>query len=116
MGPIFLAYPRRQRRLLARRNQHAARCGNVSRVANRRRPASGTVAPRRAGQLVEVASPGGGCCKFGDKPVSGKGKRKKIEAVGYMRTSSASNVGADKDSEQRQRTGIEAYAKHAGSS
>src|ERR1700684_2062661 len=45
---------------LARRNQHAARCGNVSRMANWRRPASGTVAPRRAGQLVEVASPGGG--------------------------------------------------------
>ena len=85
-------------------------------MANWRRPASGTVAPRRAGQLVEVASPGGGCCKFGDKPMSGKGKRKKIEAVGYMRTSSVSNVGADKDSEQRQRTGIEAYAKHAGSS
>jgi hypothetical protein len=48
--------------------------------------------------------------------MSGKGKRKKIEAVGYMRTSSVSNVGADKDSEQRQRTGIEAYAKRAGSS
>jgi DNA invertase Pin-like site-specific DNA recombinase len=46
--------------------------------------------------------------------MSGKGKNKKVEAVGYMRTSSASNVGADKDSEQRQRTAIEAYAKHAG--
>jgi DNA invertase Pin-like site-specific DNA recombinase len=46
--------------------------------------------------------------------MSGKGKHKKVEAVGYMRTSSASNVGADKDSEQRQRTAIEAYAKHAG--
>ena len=29
--------------------------------------------------------------------MSGKGKRKKIEAVGYMRTSSVSNVGADKE-------------------
>ena len=32
----------------------------------------------------------------------GKGKRK-IEAIGYMRTSSATNVGRDKDSEVRQR-------------
>jgi DNA invertase Pin-like site-specific DNA recombinase len=31
-----------------------------------------------------------------------------------MRTSSATNVGADKDSERRQRSAIEACAKHAG--
>jgi DNA invertase Pin-like site-specific DNA recombinase len=31
-----------------------------------------------------------------------------------MRTSSATNVGADKDSERRQRSAIEAYAKRAG--
>ena len=37
-----------------------------------------------------------------------------IEAVGYMRTSSSTNVGADKDSEKRQRAAIEAYAKSAG--
>jgi DNA invertase Pin-like site-specific DNA recombinase len=37
-----------------------------------------------------------------------------IEAVGYMRTSSSTNVGADKDSEKRQRIAIEAYAKSAG--
>lgn len=36
------------------------------------------------------------------------------EAVGYMRTSSATNVGADKDSEKRQRAAIEAYAADAG--
>src|SRR6185369_15815420 len=37
-----------------------------------------------------------------------------IKAVAYMRTSSAANVGADKDSESRQRLAIEAYAAHAG--
>src|SRR6476469_3646331 len=35
-------------------------------------------------------------------------------AVAYLRTSSASNVGADKDSDQRQRAAIEAFAKSAG--
>jgi TPR repeat protein len=40
--------------------------------------------------------------------------RKKILAVGYMRTSSATNVGADKDSEKRLRAAIEAFAKRAG--
>jgi hypothetical protein len=29
--------------------------------------------------------------------------RNQVEAVGYLRTSSATNVGADKDSERRQR-------------
>lgn len=37
-----------------------------------------------------------------------------IEAVAYMRTSSATNVGADKDSEKRQRAAIELYARDAG--
>jgi DNA invertase Pin-like site-specific DNA recombinase len=40
--------------------------------------------------------------------------QKKITAFAYLRTSSAANVGDDKDSEQRQRTSIEAYAKRAG--
>lgn len=35
-------------------------------------------------------------------------------AVGYMRTSSAANVGEDKDSQQRQRAAILAYARSAG--
>jgi DNA invertase Pin-like site-specific DNA recombinase len=35
-------------------------------------------------------------------------------AVAYLRTSSAANVGADKDSETRQRLAIEAYAAAAG--
>jgi DNA invertase Pin-like site-specific DNA recombinase len=35
-------------------------------------------------------------------------------AVAYLRTSSASNVGADKDSEKRQRVAISEYAGHAG--
>src|SRR4029079_14474124 len=41
-------------------------------------------------------------------------KGKKVEAVAYIRTSSAANVGADKDSDKRQRTAIEGYAKRAG--
>ena len=40
--------------------------------------------------------------------------RKKIQAVAYLRTSSAANVGADKDSDKRQRAAIAAYAKSAG--
>jgi DNA invertase Pin-like site-specific DNA recombinase len=35
-------------------------------------------------------------------------------AVAYLRTSSAANVGADKDSDKRQRTAINAYAKANG--
>jgi len=41
-------------------------------------------------------------------------KRNLVSAVGYMRTSSASNVGADKDSEKRQRAAIERFAKASG--
>ena len=37
-----------------------------------------------------------------------------IKAVAYLRTSSAANVGADKDSERRQREAIEAFARSAG--
>jgi len=36
------------------------------------------------------------------------------KAVGYLRTSSKANVGADKDSDKRQRAAIEAFAKAAG--
>ena len=40
---------------------------------------------------------------------------KKLQlAVAYLRTSSAANVGADKDSDKRQRAAIEAFAKRAG--
>jgi hypothetical protein len=41
-------------------------------------------------------------------------KGKRVEAVGYMRTSSAANVGDGKDSEARQRKAIEGYAKASG--
>ena len=41
-------------------------------------------------------------------------KRNRLDAVAYMRTSSATNVGLDKDSEKRQRAAIERYAKRAG--
>jgi DNA invertase Pin-like site-specific DNA recombinase len=39
---------------------------------------------------------------------------KKVEAVAYIRTSSAANVGADKDSDKRQRVAVEGFAKRAG--
>jgi hypothetical protein len=41
-------------------------------------------------------------------------KGKTVEAVAYIRTSSAANVGADKDSDKRQRAAIEGYARRAG--
>jgi DNA invertase Pin-like site-specific DNA recombinase len=41
-------------------------------------------------------------------------RKELIEAVAYLRTSSAANVGADKDSEKRQRAAIEAFARSAG--
>jgi DNA invertase Pin-like site-specific DNA recombinase len=40
-------------------------------------------------------------------------KNTRTKAVAYLRTSSAANVGADKDSETRQRKAIAAYAKGA---
>ncbi len=43
-----------------------------------------------------------------------KSMREAKRAVGYLRTSSAANVGPDKDSEQRQRAAIEAFATRAG--
>ena len=39
---------------------------------------------------------------------------KKVTAFAYMRTSSAGNVGADKDSDKRQRAAIESYAAANG--
>ena len=41
------------------------------------------------------------------------GKNARVKAVAYLRTSSAANVGQDKDSEKRQRHAIAAYAKAA---
>src|SRR5271165_174176 len=41
------------------------------------------------------------------------GRNGRVKAVAYLRTSSAANVGADKDSEKRQRQAITAYAKTA---
>jgi len=41
-------------------------------------------------------------------------KRKLVPAVGYVRTSSSTNVGPDKDSEKRQRLAIDRFAKRAG--
>lgn len=39
---------------------------------------------------------------------------KKSDAVAYLRTSSATNIGSDKDSERRQRAAISSFAKQAG--
>ena len=47
------------------------------------------------------------------KPIT-KRRRKTAPALAYLRTSSAANIGADKDSEKRQRAAIEAFAKQAG--
>jgi DNA invertase Pin-like site-specific DNA recombinase len=44
--------------------------------------------------------------------MANKGKR--VEAVAYIRTSSAANVGTDKDSDKRQRAAIEGFAKRSG--
>jgi DNA invertase Pin-like site-specific DNA recombinase len=41
-------------------------------------------------------------------------RKKRTTAVGYLRTSSAANVGADKDSDQRQREAISGFARRAG--
>jgi DNA invertase Pin-like site-specific DNA recombinase len=41
-------------------------------------------------------------------------KRNLVQSLGYIRTSSASNIGHDKDSERRQRIAIERFAKQAG--
>ena len=43
-----------------------------------------------------------------------KRRKKTAPALAYLRTSSAANIGADKDSEKRQRAAIEAFARHAG--
>jgi hypothetical protein len=48
----------------------------------------------------------------GARAMAIKGKR--LEAVAYIRTSSAANVGADKDSDKRQRAAIDGFAKRAG--
>jgi DNA invertase Pin-like site-specific DNA recombinase len=46
--------------------------------------------------------------------LSEQGKRQRKPAIGYTRTSSAANVGEDKDSVARQRKAIQSYANKAG--
>ena len=48
-------------------------------------------------------------CSYKAKPA-----RELTPAVAYLRTSSAANVGADKDSERRQREAVEGFARRAG--
>jgi hypothetical protein len=38
----------------------------------------------------------------------------RIDAIAYLRTSSAANVGSDKDSDKRQRAAIASFAKAHG--
>src|SRR5215211_465778 len=45
---------------------------------------------------------------------AGRAMAKPTLAVAYLRTSSAANVGADRDSDKRQREAIHAFAKRAG--
>jgi DNA invertase Pin-like site-specific DNA recombinase len=40
--------------------------------------------------------------------------KNRVSALAYYRTSSAANVGADKDSEKRQRSAVDGFAKRAG--
>jgi DNA invertase Pin-like site-specific DNA recombinase len=40
--------------------------------------------------------------------------KEKTRAIAYLRTSSAANVGTDKDSDKRQRAAIEGFGKRAG--
>jgi DNA invertase Pin-like site-specific DNA recombinase len=46
--------------------------------------------------------------------IMSKQRKERVKAVAYMRTSSAANVGADKDSEKRQRAAVEAFTKRQG--
>jgi DNA invertase Pin-like site-specific DNA recombinase len=41
-------------------------------------------------------------------------RKNRTAAIAYLRTSSATNVGADKDSDKRQRAAIEAFARRTG--
>jgi DNA invertase Pin-like site-specific DNA recombinase len=41
-------------------------------------------------------------------------RKAKIPAIAYLRTSSAANVGVDKDSDRRQREATQAFARRAG--
>jgi DNA invertase Pin-like site-specific DNA recombinase len=41
-------------------------------------------------------------------------RKELTKAVAYLRTSSAANVGADKDSEKRQRAAVMSFARHSG--
>ena len=52
--------------------------------------------------------------KTGGKRNRTTGNSAKKHAVGYLRTSSAANVGAEKDSDKRQRAAIERFGKAAG--
>jgi len=62
------------------------------------------------------STPGGrqGRCSSSPREMGTMRRKNRTPAVAYLRTSSAANVGADKDSDVRQRQAIEAFAKLAG--
>ena len=66
---------------------------------------------RHSGDYRTLAAGLRRCC-LSARPVTAPASR--TPALAYLRTSSATNVGADKDSEKRQRAAIEGYAKRAG--
>lgn len=52
--------------------------------------------------------------KHGKTTFKNKKDRAPVQAVAYLRTSSAANVGADKDSDRRQRDAITSFAERSG--
>ena len=55
-----------------------------------------------------------GCYGYVTREHRTMSRKKTTPAIAYLRTSSATNVGVDKDSEKRQRVAIGVYAKRAG--
>jgi DNA invertase Pin-like site-specific DNA recombinase len=83
------------------------------RVAKERRHGEGRRNADEYRRLIRIKTSLEGKIPIGLRRPSGHGETQN-EAIGYMRTSSATNVGRDKDSEVRQRIAIESYAKAAG--
>jgi len=63
---------------------------------------------------IDPHAPLAGCNRLTRPGICTLYERNRVPAVGYDRTSSATNVGADKDSEPRQRRAIEGFARRAG--
>ena len=69
------------------------------------------------GSREALLAPGPRCCvplDLNEEQAYGLVNAEMVEAVAYIRTSSAANVGADEDSDKRQRQAIESFAKANG--